>query len=69
MLIIKTLTENLRFFQFTDTNADPYNSRRGFFFSHIGWLMVKKHPDVVEQGKKVDMSDLKNDPILVFQEK
>jgi len=55
--------------KFTDTNADPYNSRRGFFFSHIGWLMVKKHPDVIEQGKKVDMSDLKKDPILVFQEK
>lgn len=55
--------------KFTDTNADPYNSRRGFFFSHIGWLMVRKHPDVIEQGKKVDMTDLKSDPALVFQDR
>lgn len=55
--------------KFTDTDADPYNSRRGFFFSHIGWLMCKKHPDVLEQGKKVDMSDLESDPLLQFQKK
>lgn len=55
--------------KFTDTNSDPYNSRRGFFFSHIGWLLCKKHPDVIENGKKVDMSDLENDPLLQFQKK
>lgn len=55
--------------KFTDTDADPYNSRRGFFFSHIGWLMCKKHPEVVRQGKKVDMSDLENDPIFLIQQK
>jgi stearoyl-CoA desaturase (delta-9 desaturase) len=53
--------------KFTDTNADPYNSQRGFFFSHIGWLMVKKHPEVIRQGKKIDMSDLECDPMLQFQ--
>lgn len=25
--------------KFTDTNADPHNYSRGFFFSHIGWLV------------------------------
>jgi stearoyl-CoA desaturase (delta-9 desaturase) len=55
--------------KFTDTNADPYNSRRGFFFSHIGWLMCRKHPDVIEQGKKIDMSDLEDDPVIQFQKK
>jgi stearoyl-CoA desaturase (Delta-9 desaturase) len=55
--------------KFTDTDADPYNSRRGFFFSHIGWLMCKKHPEVIRQGKKVDMSDLESDPMLQFQKK
>lgn len=55
--------------KFTDTDADPYNSRRGFFFSHMGWLMCKKHPEVVRQGKKVDMSDLENDPIFLLQQK
>lgn len=55
--------------KFSDTNADPHNIRRGFFFAHIGWLMCKKHPDVVKYGKRVDLSDLTSDPILRFQHK
>lgn len=55
--------------KFTDTNADPHNSKRGFFFSHMGWLMCKKHPDVREKGKQIDMSDLEADPIVMFQKK
>lgn len=55
--------------KFTDTNADPHNSKRGFFFSHIGWLMCRKHPDVKVFGKKVDLSDVESDPILQFQRK
>ena len=53
--------------KFTDTDADPHNSRRGFFFCHIGWLMVRKHPDVKIKGKSIDMSDLEKDPIVVWQ--
>ncbi|PSN55622.1 Acyl-CoA Delta(11) desaturase [Blattella germanica] len=53
--------------KFCDTDADPHNSKRGFFFSHIGWLMIRKHPDVKEKGKTVDMSDLESDPIVVWQ--
>jgi stearoyl-CoA desaturase (Delta-9 desaturase) len=55
--------------KYTDTNADPHNSRRGFFFSHIGWLMCKKHPDVKKFGGRIDMSDLEADPIVMFQHK
>lgn len=55
--------------KFTDTNADPHNSKRGFFFCHIGWLMCKKHPDVKKYGGKVDMSDLENDSLLLLQRK
>lgn len=29
--------------QFTDTELDPHNSKRGFFFCHIGWIMFYKH--------------------------
>lgn len=53
--------------KFTDSDADPHNSKRGFFFSHIGWLMVRKHPDVISRGATVDMSDLDKDPIIVWQ--
>ncbi|KYQ54757.1 Acyl-CoA Delta(11) desaturase [Trachymyrmex zeteki] len=52
--------------KYTDTNADPHNSKRGFFFSHVGWLMTKKHPDVIQKGRQVDMSDILADPIAVF---
>jgi stearoyl-CoA desaturase (Delta-9 desaturase) len=55
--------------KFTDTNADPHNSKRGFFFSHIGWLMCKKHPDVKKFGSRIDMSDLEADPFVMFQHK
>ncbi|KAK0164233.1 hypothetical protein PV328_002884 [Microctonus aethiopoides] len=53
--------------KFTDTDADPHNAKRGFFFSHMGWLLVRKHPDVITKGKTVDMSDLEKDPVIVWQ--
>ncbi|XP_072400192.1 acyl-CoA Delta-9 desaturase-like isoform X2 [Diabrotica undecimpunctata] len=55
--------------KFTDTDADPHNASRGFFFSHIGWLMLRKHKDVLEKGKTVDMSDVEADPVVMFQKK
>ncbi|EEB11651.1 fatty acid desaturase, putative [Pediculus humanus corporis] len=53
--------------KFVDTNADPHNIKRGFFFSHMGWLLIRKHPDVKTKGKTVDMSDLEEDPIVIWQ--
>uniref|UniRef100_A0A182MAQ2 Fatty acid desaturase domain-containing protein n=1 Tax=Anopheles culicifacies TaxID=139723 RepID=A0A182MAQ2_9DIPT len=53
--------------KFSDTDADPHNANRGFFFSHIGWLLSRKHPKVIEYGKKIDMSDLEADPLIMFQ--
>ncbi|XP_063822412.1 acyl-CoA Delta-9 desaturase-like [Ostrinia nubilalis] len=55
--------------KFTETDADPHNAKRGFFFSHIGWLMVRKHKQVFEKGATIDMSDLEQDPIVMFQKK
>ncbi|XP_010866808.2 acyl-CoA desaturase [Esox lucius] len=55
--------------KFSETDADPHNAVRGFFFSHIGWLLVRKHPDVIEKGKKIDLSDLKADKVVMFQRK
>ncbi|XP_071335322.1 acyl-CoA desaturase-like [Trachinotus anak] len=53
--------------KFSETHADPHNAKRGFFFSHIGWLLCRKHPMVIEYGKKVDMSDLRADKVVMFQ--
>jgi len=55
--------------KYTDTNADPHNSRRGFFFAHVGWLLVRKHPDVKEKGKTIYLEDLKADPIVMWQKR
>ncbi|KAF6132718.1 stearoyl-CoA desaturase 5 [Phyllostomus discolor] len=55
--------------KYSETDADPHNARRGFFFSHIGWLFVRKHRDVIEKGRKLDITDLLADPVVRFQRK
>jgi stearoyl-CoA desaturase (delta-9 desaturase) len=47
-----------------DNDRDPYSAGRGFWFSHIGW-MLREYP-----SGKVDFSnvrDLERDPIVMFQ--
>lgn len=53
--------------KFSETDADPHNATRGFFFAHIGWLLVRKHPDVIEKGRKLELTDLKTDGVVMFQ--
>lgn len=55
--------------KYSETDADPHNAKRGFFFAHVGWLLCKKHPEVKSKGKGIDMSDLYEDPILALQHK
>merc|ERR1739838_511261 len=47
--------------------GDPHNAKRGFFFAHMGWLMVRKHPEVIRAGNTINMSDLESDKIVMFQ--
>lgn len=57
--------------RFVDTDRDPYNSKRGLWYSHIGWLF--RHPDPEhrtasgEFSKYSNIRDLEADPILRFQ--
>jgi stearoyl-CoA desaturase (Delta-9 desaturase) len=53
--------------KFTDTDADPYNATNGFFFSHLGWYVSKRHPEVHKALSKIDVSDLEKDKLLMFQ--
>lgn len=55
--------------KYSETDADPHNAVRGFFFAHIGWLMVRKHPDVIEKGGKLELHDLMADKVVMFQRK
>lgn len=55
--------------KFSDTSADPHDASRGFWFSHVGWLLMDKHKDVIEKGKCIDMSDIIADPVVSFHTK
>lgn len=55
--------------KYSETDADPHNATRGFFFSHVGWLLCKKHPDVKAKGRGMDLSDLRADKVVMFQKK
>ncbi|MBS0578444.1 MAG: fatty acid desaturase [Proteobacteria bacterium] len=47
-----------------DEDKDPYSARRGFWFSHIGW-MLRRYPSGQEDFSNIP--DLKRDPMLAFQ--
>jgi stearoyl-CoA desaturase (delta-9 desaturase) len=53
--------------KYTSTPADPHDDTRGFFFAHIGWLLVPKHPDVKAKGEHCPVDDLLADPVVKFQ--
>lgn len=52
--------------KFSDTPIDPHSLDRGFFFSHMGWLLLQKNKALVIEGKKLDLSDLLEDPVVTF---
>ena len=52
--------------RYTDSEHDPYDATRGFWFSHILWMFEKPH---YTRLKWVDSSDLDADPVVKFQNK
>lgn len=51
--------------RFTDTSEDPYNIKKGFLHAHILWMIVRQP----KRAGRVDISDLRNDPIVAWQER
>jgi stearoyl-CoA desaturase (delta-9 desaturase) len=47
----------------TDTDLDPYSAERGFWYSHIGWVLRKSDPDI----KQTPVRDLERDPLVMWQ--
>lgn len=45
--------------KYSETDADPHNSKRGFFFAHMGWLLVRKHPEVIRKGNNLCKTSFK----------
>lgn len=40
---VKWASQHRQHHQFTDTELDPHNSKRGFWYCHIGWILFYKH--------------------------
>jgi len=51
--------------QYTDTDRDPYNAKRGFYYTHVGWLFDRNLP----KRDFDNIEDLKKDPLLHWQHK
>ncbi|KAI1851022.1 hypothetical protein JX265_004554 [Neoarthrinium moseri] len=52
--------------RFTDTEKDPYTVSKGLWHAHMGWLLLRQ--DYKKHGR-TDISDLSNDPFVVWQHK
>ncbi|CAO3593434.1 unnamed protein product [Absidia cylindrospora] len=50
--------------RWTDTDKDPYAATRGFFFSHMGWMLVNRPKSRIGYA---DVADLKKDRLIQFQ--
>lgn len=51
---------------YTDTEKDPHNIAKGFFFAHIGWVFYKADTDFMNAK---NITDLHKDKWVMFQEK
>ncbi|KAH8813946.1 delta 9-fatty acid desaturase protein [Flagelloscypha sp. PMI_526] len=49
--------------RYTDTNFDPYNSKRGLFWTHVGWIIFRTSTS----PSTVDVSDLRNSKLVMWQ--
>jgi stearoyl-CoA desaturase (delta-9 desaturase) len=47
-----------------DWDKDPYSARRGFWFSHMGWIL-RNYPSGVNDFSNA--RDLERDPVVMFQ--
>jgi len=49
--------------RYTDTDLDPYNAKRGFLWTHMGWMIFKSQ---LRSGG-ADISDLRQDSLIQWQ--
>ncbi|EJP63488.1 stearoyl-CoA desaturase [Beauveria bassiana ARSEF 2860] len=50
--------------RYTDTDKDPYSVQKGFWYSHIGWMVLKQNPKRIGRA---DVTDLDEDRVVVWQ--
>jgi stearoyl-CoA desaturase (delta-9 desaturase) len=52
--------------RYMDTDKDPYDATKGFWWSHEGWAIQQHRP---EEMSEIDISDLTSDPVVMFSHK
>ena len=58
-------SEHRKHHKHVDTDDDPYDITKGFFWAHMGWLMFKLKPD----SPLDNVEDLKKDRLVSLQHK
>ena len=58
-------SEHRKHHKHVDTDDDPYDITKGFFWAHMGWLMFKLKPD----SPMDNVQDLKKDSLVMWQAK
>ena len=62
--ILDWSSDHRRHHREVDTDGDPYNAKRGFWWSHMGWVMLD---DPIYQRNHDNVRDLYNDPVCRIQ--
>jgi stearoyl-CoA desaturase (delta-9 desaturase) len=52
----------------SDSAADPHDIQRGFFYAHVGWILMRKKDSVVTAGKQIPCDDLLADGVVRFHQ-
>jgi len=50
--------------RYIDTDKDPYNANRGFFYSHLGWMLMQQDMEILG---RVDVDDFKHSQAIMLQ--
>lgn len=50
-----------------ESNGDPHNIKKGFYYAHMGWLIHGCDKEEKREISKTDIDDLKKNDLLVFQ--
>jgi stearoyl-CoA desaturase (Delta-9 desaturase) len=58
-------SEHRKHHKHVDTDDDPYDITKGFFWAHMGWLMFKLKP----ASPMDNVQDLKKDALVMWQDK
>ncbi len=61
----KWCSDHARHHQLVDTEEDPYNALRGFWYSHVGWIF-EKHPSAYIDKYT---APLRKDKLIMWQHK